>query len=87
MPFPDDAVAELEALVRALRKDPLPLLLLSPSHFALTACGDMMAAVATSMKQRTGRALEEWVAAVQRSAVASGPAVYEDAHQGFARHV
>ena len=57
MPFPDDAVAELEALVRALRKNPLPMLLLSPAHFALTACADTMAAVGRKLRDGVGLAV------------------------------
>ncbi len=57
MPFPDEAVAELEALVRALRKNPLPMLLLSPAHFALTACADTMAAVGRKLRDGVGLAV------------------------------
>jgi alpha-ketoglutarate-dependent taurine dioxygenase len=57
VPLPDKAVAELEALVRALRKDPLPMLLLSPAHFALTACAEVMAAVGQKLRQGAGLAV------------------------------
>ena len=75
MPFPDDAVAELEALVRALRKDPLPLLLLSPSHFALTACGDMMAAVRRKLRNGVGLAVIDRVP-VERFSADENRALY-----------
>jgi hypothetical protein len=57
VPLPDTAVAELEALVRALRKDPLPMLLLSPAHFALTACAEVMAAVGRKLRHGVGLAV------------------------------
>jgi len=75
VPFPDDAVAELEALVRALRKDPLPLLLLSPSHFALTACADMMAAVRRKLRNGVGLAVIDRVP-VERFSADENRALY-----------
>src|SRR5207249_11145548 len=75
VPFPDDAVAELEALVRALRKDPLPLLLLSPSHFALTACADMMAAVRRKLRNGVGLAVTDRVP-VERFSADENRALY-----------
>ena len=75
MPFPDDAVAELEALVRALRKDPLPMLLLSPSHFALTACADMMAAVRRKLRNGVGLAVIDRVP-VERFSADENRALY-----------
>ncbi|PYM32023.1 MAG: hypothetical protein DME15_15415 [Candidatus Rokuibacteriota bacterium] len=75
MPFPDDAVAELEALVRALRKDPLPLLLLSPSHFALTACADMMAVVRRKLRNGVGLAVIDRVP-VERFSADENRALY-----------
>ena len=75
VPFPDDAVAELEALVRALRKDPLPMLLLSPSHFALTACADMMAAVRRKLRNGVGLAVIDRVP-VERFSADENRALY-----------
>jgi len=75
VPFPDEAVAELEALVRALRKDPLPMLLLSPSHFALTACADMMAAVRRKLRNGVGLAVIDRVP-VERFSADENRALY-----------
>ena len=35
-------VDELDEVVRRVRRDPLPTLLLSPDQFALPACGELM---------------------------------------------
>ena len=43
--FTPDALAEVEATVAALRKDPLPTLLLTPDQFELPACRALMGRV------------------------------------------
>src|ERR1700724_3040224 len=40
--IPPDCLAELRAVLAALRHDPLPLFLLSPDDFALAACRALM---------------------------------------------
>ena len=45
LPVPPGARAEIEALIVKLRRDPLPLLLLSPRFFALDECRRMMGKV------------------------------------------
>jgi alpha-ketoglutarate-dependent taurine dioxygenase len=75
VPLPDTAVAELEALVRALRKDPLPMLLLSPAHFALTACAEVMAAVGRKLRHGVGLAVIDRVP-VERFSVDENRALY-----------
>jgi len=42
MPLPDAAVAELDALVEGLRREPRPVESLGPEDFALTTCADLM---------------------------------------------
>jgi alpha-ketoglutarate-dependent taurine dioxygenase len=48
--FPRPAVDELERALRELRRDPLPLLLLSPERFALSACAALMTAVGRKLR-------------------------------------
>jgi alpha-ketoglutarate-dependent taurine dioxygenase len=50
-------VAELDAVACALRKNPLPLLLLSPADFELTACSQVMAAVGQKLRHGVGLAV------------------------------
>ncbi len=57
VPFPDAAVAELEEAVRRLRRDPLPLLLLSPAHFTLGACAEVMGTVSRKLREGVGLAV------------------------------
>lgn len=57
VPFPKAAVDELEQVLRQLRRDPLPLLLLSPAHFALSACAAVMAAVGRKLRRSIGLAV------------------------------
>ncbi len=45
IPMPAEALAELDAVVAILRKDPLPVLMLSPADYALEACRALMARV------------------------------------------
>jgi alpha-ketoglutarate-dependent taurine dioxygenase len=42
MPLPDAAVAELDAVVESLRREPRPVESLSPESFALATCADLM---------------------------------------------
>ena len=67
VPLPAEAVAELEEVVCALRKDPLPILLLSPTHFALTACREVMSAVSRKLRQGVGLAVIDRVLVEQFS--------------------
>jgi alpha-ketoglutarate-dependent taurine dioxygenase len=57
VPFPEAAVGELEEAVRRLRRDPLPLLLLSPAHFSLGTCADVMVTVSRKLRQGVGLAV------------------------------
>lgn len=52
--LPDAAVAELEDVVRRLRQDPLPVLLLSPGQFTLPACVEVMATVGRKLRGGLG---------------------------------
>src|SRR5215813_10048044 len=54
VPFPDAAVAECEEVVRALRREPLPTLLLSPTQFELTHCRTVMAHVGRQLRDGVG---------------------------------
>lgn len=75
MPLPDEAVAELDAVVCALRKDPLPILLLSPAHFTLAACREVMAAVGHKLRRGVGLAVIDRVP-VERFSAEASRAVY-----------
>lgn len=75
MPLPDEAVAELDAVVCALRKDPLPILLLSPAYFALAACREVMAAVGHKLRRGVGLAVIDRVP-VERFSAEASRAVY-----------
>jgi alpha-ketoglutarate-dependent taurine dioxygenase len=57
VPLPADAVAELEAVVQRLRREPLPTVLLSPDQFALPCCRDVMAAVGRQLRDGIGLAV------------------------------
>src|SRR5207247_105364 len=57
VPFPPVAVDELEQALRTLRRDPLPLLLLSPAQFALSACAAVMTAVGHKLRRGVGLAV------------------------------
>ena len=54
IPVPPDACAELEAVAQKLRRDPLPLLRLSPGLFALDECRRMMERVKRELDDGTG---------------------------------
>ena len=45
VPMPSAAIAEVEAAVQQLRRDPLPTLLLQPDQFSLAACSELMSTV------------------------------------------
>ena len=47
-------VAELEALVEGLRRDPLPTILLSPPSSGLTGCREVMAEVGARLRGPVG---------------------------------
>src|SRR6266852_1706884 len=57
VPLPEAAVAELEEVVHRLKRDPLPTLLLSPTHFSLTHCRDVMAYVVRQLRDGIGLAV------------------------------
>src|SRR5947199_147018 len=57
VPFPKAAVDELEQALQRLRRDPLPLLLLSPAQFALSACAAVMTAVGRKLRRGVGLAV------------------------------
>src|SRR5262249_61436369 len=51
---PTEAVAELDAVVHRLRREPFPLLLLSPTQFELSHCREVMAAVGRQLRDGIG---------------------------------
>ena len=55
--LPGGAVAEIEAVVHRLRRDPLPTLLLSPTQFELAQCRDVMTAVGLQRRDGIGLAV------------------------------
>jgi alpha-ketoglutarate-dependent taurine dioxygenase len=57
VPLPEAAMAELEEVVHRLKRDPLPTLLLSPTHFSLTHCRDVMAYVSRQLRDGIGLAV------------------------------
>jgi alpha-ketoglutarate-dependent taurine dioxygenase len=57
VPLPGSAVAELEALVEGLRRDPLPTLLLSPPDSGLACCREAMAEVGARLRGPAGLAV------------------------------
>jgi alpha-ketoglutarate-dependent taurine dioxygenase len=57
VPFPDAAVAECEEVVRNLRREPLPTLLLSPTQFDLTHCRKVMGDVGRQLRDGIGLAV------------------------------
>src|SRR2546427_2946185 len=57
VPFPRAAVDELEQALKRLSPDPLPLLLLSPAQFALSACAKVMTAVNRKLRHSIGLAV------------------------------
>ncbi len=75
VPLPDEAVAELEEVVSALRRDPLPILLLSSAYFALTACREVMAAVGRKLRHGVGLAVIDRIP-VERFSADENRAVY-----------
>jgi len=68
-------VAELDAVACALRKNPLPLLLLSPADFELTACSQVMAVVGQKLRHGVGLAVIDRVP-VERFSADENRAVY-----------
>jgi alpha-ketoglutarate-dependent taurine dioxygenase len=75
VPFPKAAVDELEQALRQLRRDPLPLLLLSPARFALSACAAVMAAVGRKLRRSIGLAVIDRIP-VERYSVDESRALY-----------
>ena len=57
VPLPGPAVAELEAFVEGLRRDPLPTLLLSPPPSGLACCREVMAEVGDRLRGPVGLAV------------------------------
>jgi alpha-ketoglutarate-dependent taurine dioxygenase len=74
VPLPAGAVDELEAVVHRLWREPLPMLLLSPSQFDLAQCRDVMAAVAQKLRKGIGLAVLDRVP-VERFSVDENRAV------------
>jgi alpha-ketoglutarate-dependent taurine dioxygenase len=52
VPFPDDAAAELDAVVEHLRQEPQPVERLAPERFELAACAQVMATVRRKLGER-----------------------------------
>ena len=57
IPLPGPAVAELEAFVEGIRRDPLPTLLLSPPDSGLPCCREAMAEVGARLRGPVGLAV------------------------------
>lgn len=55
--MPPRGLDELEAVLRQLRQDPLPTLLVSPDQFALSACAETMAAARARVSDGIGLAV------------------------------
>ncbi len=75
VPFPKAAVDELEQALQRLRRDPLPLLLLSPAQFALSACAAVMTAVGRKLRRGVGLAVIDRIP-VERFSVDENCALY-----------
>src|SRR5881392_795719 len=75
VPFPPVAVDELEQALQRLRRDPLPLLLLSPAQFALSACAAVMTAVNRKLRHSIGLAVIDRIP-VERFSVDENCALY-----------
>src|SRR5438093_2881276 len=75
VPFPPVAVDELEQALQRLRRDPLPLLLLSPAQFALSACAAVMTAVGRKLRRGVGLAVIDRIP-VERFSVDENCALY-----------
>jgi hypothetical protein len=61
VPLSPAAIDELDAAVAQLRRDPLPLLLVEPEQFALSACRAVMARVRATLDQGIGLAVVDGV--------------------------
>jgi alpha-ketoglutarate-dependent taurine dioxygenase len=57
VPLAEAGVAELEEVVGALRRDPFPVILLSPGEFQLSECARVMAAAAQHLREGIGLAV------------------------------
>src|SRR5215471_17208272 len=55
--LPAEAVEELDAVVHRLRREPFPILLLSPTQFELSHCREVMAAVGRELRDGIGLAV------------------------------
>ena len=75
VPFPRAAVDELEQALQKLRRDPLPLLLLSPAQFALSTCAAVMTAVNRKLRRSFGLAVIDRIP-VERFSVDENRALY-----------
>jgi alpha-ketoglutarate-dependent taurine dioxygenase len=73
MPLPDAAVAELDAVVEHLRRDPRPVERLAPGDFVLPTCADLMTAARRKLDE-TGLAVVDRVP-VERYEVAENQAI------------
>jgi len=75
VPFPPAALDELEGALRELRRDPLPLLLLAPTQFALSACASVMTAVDHKLRRGVGLAVVDRIP-VERFSVEENRVLY-----------
>lgn len=75
MTIPPDALEEMDAVVRAWRARPLPLLLLDPTLFELTACTRLMAHVRARLDEGPGIVLLDRVP-LERLSLDEAKAVY-----------
>jgi len=57
VPVSEACIAELDEVVRRLRQDPLPVLLLAPEQFDVSACAEIMAAVRRKLRRGIGLAV------------------------------
>ena len=74
VPLPASAVEELEAAVHRIRREPLPTLLLSPTHFDLPECRQVMGAVGRQLREGIGLAVLDRVP-VERFSVEENRAI------------
>jgi alpha-ketoglutarate-dependent taurine dioxygenase len=61
VPLPSRCVDELDQVARQVRRDPLPVLLLSPDQFALGACAELMQRVRQQLRAGSGLAVVDRV--------------------------
>lgn len=74
VPFPQACVAELDEIVRFVRKSPQPVAHLTPTTFELTACANVMAQVREQVQYHVGLAVLDRVP-VERYSVTENRAI------------